>query len=153
MLRVMGRIHDAIEPGRRALAIATETADLDVAAMANYALGSAYIDRGEFSQAVACCRAAITPLAGEVTPEKVGRLPAYDNAARGWLAWALADMGQFSEALVVGRQALEIARVRESKPGEAIHSCILGGVYLSLGDAAEAVRILEPGLQICHAYT
>jgi len=152
ILRLMGRMDDAIEPGRRGLAIAGETADSGLAAFANYALASAYLDRGEFKQAMACCRAAITPITGEVTPDNIGRHHTSEAVARGWLAWALADMGQFGEALVLGREALQIARARENKNAEAIECCLLGGIYLGLGDAAEAVRILEPALDICRAY-
>jgi len=151
ILRVMGAVDEAIEPGRRALEIAAETGDSLLAATTNLMLGTAYAARGEFQQAAACYRGAMSPFDGEVTPANAGSLQT-DANARAWLSWVLTDLGQFGEALALARRGLEIARVRESKFGEANTACMLAKVYIGLGAASEAIEILEPTLEICRTY-
>jgi DNA-binding NtrC family response regulator/tetratricopeptide (TPR) repeat protein len=151
MLRVMGRNDDAIAPGRRALEIAAETGDTALATTTNFWLGTAHASRGEFHEAVTCYRAAMSPFDGEVTADNVASLQ-MDGNARAWLSWVLIDLGQFTEALTLARRGLEIARMRESKFGEAGSACMLGKVYIGLGATDEAIEVLEPALKNCRAY-
>ena len=152
ILRVMAMTDAAIEPGRRALAIATKFADTQLATSANFALGTAYATRGEWAEAEACYRAAITPFEGAVTAEIVQTLHYQDSGARAWLAWALESRGEFEEALQFARTALRIALVRGSKAQEATYDCMLGIVLLGMGDVDEAIRVLERAVEISHAY-
>ncbi|HEV8144614.1 MAG TPA: sigma 54-interacting transcriptional regulator [Methylomirabilota bacterium] len=152
ILRVMGMTEAAIEPGRRALAIATQFGDTQLATSANFALGTAYTSRGEWAEAEACYRAAITPFEGDVTAEIVQTLHYQESGARAWLAWALESRGECEEALELARTALRIALVRGSKAQEATYDCMLGIVLLGMGDASEAIRVLERAVEISHAY-
>src|SRR5262249_13858221 len=128
-----------------------ETGNTALAALTNFCLGAAHTSRGEFPEAVTCYRAAMSPFDGEVTADNVASLW-WDGKARAWLSWGLTDLGQFGEAITLARRGLEIARMRESRHGEAGSACILGKVYLGLGAAREAIEILEPGLKICRVY-
>jgi DNA-binding NtrC family response regulator/tetratricopeptide (TPR) repeat protein len=152
ILRVMGMTEAAIDPGRRALAIATELGDTQLTTSTNFALGTAYSSRGEWAEAEACYRAAMTPFDGDVTPDIVRRLHYQESGARAWLAWALESRGEFVEALEFARTALRIALVRGSKAQEATYDCMLGIVLLGMGDADGAIRVLEPAVAISHAY-
>jgi tetratricopeptide (TPR) repeat protein len=156
MLRVMGRTDDAVvEPGRRALAMATEIGDTDLVASTNYVLATLHTSRGEWGEAEAYFRAALaamTPLEGDITPESVRKLHFYAPGVRAWLSWALASRGEFAEALALAQTALRISQVRGSKFTEGAHGCFLGMVWLDLGDAIEAIRVLEPALDICRTY-
>jgi len=148
----MGLTDDAIAPGRRALAIASEMRDTTLASATNFFLATALATRGEFPQAVACYRAALGTLDGEATPERVAALPRFDQSARAWLAWALSDLGEFPEAIALGRQALAITNVRQDRIAFAGNSLMVGSVYLAMGDAEQAVEILEPGLKASREY-
>jgi DNA-binding NtrC family response regulator/tetratricopeptide (TPR) repeat protein len=153
ILRVSGMTDDAIEAGRRALAMAEELGDRELAALASFFVGTAYTIRGDWGRAEACYRAAITPFDGDVTPERIEHLHrGVDDSARAWLAWALESRGEFTEALEVAHTALEIARVRSGKALEAVAACLLGVVWLGIGDTTEAIRILEPTLDMCRTY-
>jgi tetratricopeptide (TPR) repeat protein len=152
MFRVMGMTDEAIAPGRLALEIATETRDTELAATTNFFLGTAYMNRGEFAEAIACCRAATSAFEGAVTPERLAGLHHFESGARSWLAWALSRQGEFTEALAIGKLALEIAQARGSKLAESSHACLLANVWLGLGDVAKAIGILEPALGISRAY-
>ena len=151
ILRVMGRNDEAIAPGHRALEIAAETGDTALAAVTNFYLGTAYAARGQFLEAVASYRAAMSPFEGELTPDNAASLHV-DSNARAWLSWALIDLGQFDEALTLARRGFEIVRMRKTKMGEASTACMLAKVYLGLGAAHEAIEILEPALKDCRVY-
>ena len=152
VLRVMGLTDDAIAPGRQALAIASEMMDTTLASATNFFLATALNTRAEFPQAVACYRAALGTLDGEPTPERVAALPRFDQTARAWLARALSDLGEFPEAIALGRQALAITNVRQDRVAFTGNSLMVGSVYLAMGDAEQAVEILEPGLKASREY-
>jgi DNA-binding NtrC family response regulator/tetratricopeptide (TPR) repeat protein len=152
MFRVMGMTDAAIEPGRRARAIATELGDTELAASSNYFLGMAYTSRGEWADAEASYRAALMPLHGDVTPERILTLHRFQSGVRAWLGWALSSRGEFAEALALAQLAVRISQINEAKALEASHLCLLGIVWLDLGDAAEAIPILESALDISRAY-
>jgi tetratricopeptide (TPR) repeat protein len=138
--------------GARAIALATAAGDTDVAANTNFFLGTAHHTRGEFREAAACYRRCFAPIEGDVTPELARTLPLYAAGARGWLAWSLENLGEFREALLVGRQALQIAEARGGKLGEASNACLLANVHLGLGDWVPAIPLLEGALERCRAY-
>ena len=152
MFRVMGMTDEAIEPGRRARAIATELGDTELAASSNYFLGMAYTSRGEWADADASYRAALIPLHGDVTPERILTLNRFQSGVRAWLAWALSSRGEFAEALELAQLAVHISQMNEAKALEASHLCLLGMVWLDLGDAAEAIPILESAVDISRRY-
>ena len=152
MFRVMGMTDEAIDPGRRARAIATELGDTELAASSNYFLGMAYASRGEWAPAEASYRAALIPLDGDVTPERILTLHRFQGGVRAWLGWALASRGEFAEALALGQVAVRIAQVNGAKALEASHLCLLGMTWLDLGDTDQAIPILESALDISRSY-
>jgi DNA-binding NtrC family response regulator/tetratricopeptide (TPR) repeat protein len=152
MLRITGATYAAIEAGRAALAIASEVADADLAATASFFLGTAHHTRGEFREAAACYRAGLIPLLGAVTPERARMLPRYTGGVRAWLAWTLESLGEFGEALVLGREAVQIAEARGDRAPDAAARCLLANVHLGLGDTGRAIPLLEQALILCRAH-
>src|SRR5262249_20649923 len=152
MFRVMGMTDEAIEPGRRARTIATEFGDAELAASSNYFLGMAYASRGEWADAATSYRAALVTLDDDVTPEQILTLHRFQSGVRAWLTWALSSRGEFAEALTLAQLALRISRIHEAKALEASHLCLLGMVWLDLGDATEAIPILESAVDISRTY-
>ncbi len=152
MLRITGATYDAIEAGRAALAIATEVSDADLAATASFFLGTAHYTRGEFRAAAASYRAALIPLPGAVTPDRARMLPRYTGGVRAWLAWTLESLGEFGEALVLGREAVQIAEARGDRASDAAGRCLLANVHLGLGDTARAIPLLEQALILCRSH-
>ena len=144
MLRIMGFTDDAIEPGRRALAIAKAIGNVPLAGSTNWALGTAYVTNGQLREAVACYRAAITP--------REGTMHFFESPARGWLAWALELLGQFREAIPLAREAVEIAIAGGNRFGEAGNGCLFGMVYLGLGEWENAIGVLESARAVSRSY-
>jgi len=152
VLRITGAMDEAVEAGRRSLALATDVGDADLAATANFFLGTAHQNRGEFRQAAACYRVSFGPLEGEVTRERGRALHRYAGGARAWLAWSLQNLGQFDEALAVGREAVQIAEARDDRLSEVAANGFLGITHLGRGDLGQGVRLLEKALALCRAH-
>jgi tetratricopeptide (TPR) repeat protein len=152
VLRIMGAMDEALEAGRHALALATDAGDADLAATANFFLGTAHQNRGEFRQAAAYYRVSFGPLEGEVTRERGRALHRFASGARAWLGWALQNLGQFDEALAVGREAVQIAEARDDRPYEVTAKGFLGITHLGRGDLGQGVRLLEQALALCRAH-
>jgi signal transduction histidine kinase len=80
----------------------------------------------------------------------VGNLPGSRVACDAWigLAWAYAQVGEFSRALRYSLQGLKTAR-RQAEPEHEAHALdVLGCVYAIFGDPVEALRHLEQAAQI-----
>jgi len=69
--------------------------------------------------------------------------------SRTWLAWSLAERGEFADAVLHGKEAIKI--------GEAVgHPYDVASAYLALGhiqvlhrDLAQAISTLEPTVELC----
>jgi tetratricopeptide (TPR) repeat protein len=143
---------EAIEAGRRALAIAADVEDADLTATTNFFLGTVHQTRGEFRKAAACYRESFRPLDGELTPERARALQRFATGARAWLSWTLESLGEFDEALMVGREGVQIAQARGDPLSEMSTSCLLAGVHLTRGEWSQSVPLLERALVLCRSY-
>ena len=66
--------------------------------------------------------------------------------ARSWLAWSLAELGEFDEAIALGEEAVEIATAGDHAPSrlQALFGC--GILYTTQGRLDRAIPALEQGL-------
>jgi class 3 adenylate cyclase/tetratricopeptide (TPR) repeat protein len=71
--------------------------------------------------------------------------------ATAWLAWALADIGEFAEASRVAAEELQRADQAHHPWAQAAISWAVGLVSISQGDFAVAVPVLERGLEIARS--
>ena len=113
---VMGEHDRAMASGQRALALATSSGAFDVQVIAQTFLGVAYYAVGDYWQGLDCMRQAIALLPGELYSSRFGLpvLPAV--LARGYVAWGLAELGDFVEAASMGEDAVRLARRWRSPP-------------------------------------
>jgi tetratricopeptide (TPR) repeat protein len=72
--------------------------------------------------------------------------------ARGFLADCLSLIGEFSEAIAVGREAVQIAKTVGHTFSIVGSQALFGGVYVRKGDLEEGIPLLEQGLELCQAY-
>jgi tetratricopeptide (TPR) repeat protein len=150
MLRITGATDEAITVGRQALTIAAELDDMNLAGTTNFALGIAHHTKAQFRHAAACYRESIR--CGEVIRQLGRPLPGFAIAVPGWLAWTLESLGEFTEALAVGRRAVQIAEARSNRTSEVSACCYLAVVHLGRGDTAQGLPLLERALEVCRAY-
>lgn len=149
LLRVTGSTDEAIAVGSQALAIATEIGDASLAGITNFFLAAAYQARGDLRRAAAGCRASFGALAEDLTRERARAHPRYEVSSRGWLAWVLADLGEFDDALAAGRDALRLAEARGDRLAEVWGFCLLAVAHVERGDWSRGIPLLERALAIC----
>ncbi|MBI3456457.1 MAG: AAA family ATPase [Candidatus Rokubacteria bacterium] len=149
--QLMGDQDRAVEAGERARTIATELGDRPLELAANLYLGQAHFARGEYRQTVRVLTKNEEILRrdemGDRFSEAVFRLV----TTRTWSVWALAELGEFSEGLALGREALKIAE-RFNHAGVLVSAYLgIGALYLRQGELDQAVEVLDRGVALSQA--
>jgi tetratricopeptide (TPR) repeat protein len=145
-LRNLGDHPGALEAGRRACEIAAGVRDRDLRVEATYRLAQAHFAVGDLVRAVELLRQTVDALGGQ-PPLEESRLPRYLAAwPRAWLALGLAGLGQFTEALAHGEEALRIAEAAEHPHSVVEAQAGLGRVHLERGDLVKAIALFQRGL-------
>jgi tetratricopeptide (TPR) repeat protein len=110
-------------------------------------LGQAYSAIGDFGRAAELLRWSVEAADREAgTPNTDNRIQ-----ARAWLAWTLSDLGAFAKGRHHGEEALRLATQEGQGYTPSVVHARLGRLYLTQGDLAHAIRVLEPGLALCRA--
>ncbi len=137
----------AIDAGERAQAFAASLGDRSVEARARHNLAQAYHALGDHPRALDLLRGVLA-LEGEL----IGRggvtlFPIQRVSSRSWLAWSLAETGEFLEGLVVGEEGIRLA---QDEPFSVINALFgVSLVHLLRGDLKQAVARLEHALGLC----
>jgi tetratricopeptide (TPR) repeat protein len=142
-LRATGDLHGAIAVGQQALALADAHGDSVLQMQAALYLGLACYNISDFGRAAALLRRNV-----ETVDRGSGTLTLSTDMpirSRAWLARTLGILGAFAEGRRHGEEALRLA-MRDGRGETPIvaHSC-LGELYLTQGDLAPAIRVLEQG--------
>ncbi len=146
---MVGEHIQAIEAGQRALAIAGALGDIEVQVPTNLHVGLAYHASGDYRQAVEVLRRNVNILEGTLAHEHFGLAALPAVYSRTWLAWSLAELGQFAEALARGQEAVTIADAVD-QPLSRVNACFASGyVYLQKGELPPAINVLERGYRLC----
>jgi predicted ATPase/class 3 adenylate cyclase len=151
ILGIMGELDRALEAGDRALTLAVPVGDRPLQVRARFFLGGVCHGAGDYRRAVECYRWIVDALDGDLIYERFGlaSLPAVQ--ARAYLALALAELGQFREALRHGEDAVRIAETAEDA-FSLIHACHgTGHAHLRSGRIEAAIPALERGLRVAEA--
>ncbi len=139
----------AIETGQRALAIALASSDVALEVMATFFLGLPYIARGDYRQAVSYHRRNVDALTGPWLHERFGEPGLPSVFARAYLAWSLAELGEFAEGLARAEEAVQIAESVD-QPFTLSHAYFgLGLLRLRRGNLGQAIPALEKSLDVC----
>ncbi len=148
---ISGDQQRAIESGRRAVAIAVEANDRGLEAVASLYLGQAYYIIGEFQEAKSLLERSIDLLKGDLIFQRLGMLALPSVLARAWLAWALAEMGDFETAQAHADEAVRIAEA-VNQPWSLIFGYLASGVAgIRKGEVASATLALEGALDLYQA--
>ena len=148
----MGEPQRAEELGRRALAIATESGDVALQAVADFFLGQGCFNIADYGRAIDHCRRNALALEGELAHQRLGLTGLPSVLSRIWLAWSLAERGEFAAALVHAKDALSIAEAA-GQPYSVAAACLgIGQVQLVQGALAQAVPMLERAIAVCETW-
>ena len=122
--------------------------DLGLRVIAGIRLGQASHSLGRYAQAVEALQGTVGALPGELSRETYGLSAPPGVIARTFLAWCLAERGEFAEGERHADEGLAIAE-RVSQPYPLVAACFgLGLVRLHRGDLGGAIRVLERGLAL-----
>jgi class 3 adenylate cyclase/tetratricopeptide (TPR) repeat protein len=138
----------AIEYGERCLRIADATQDLALQALARGYLGLSCHAQGQYRRAELILRQNVDALA-------LARGSAADQSAisyvtsSGWLAFTLAELGDFHAADACADQALRVADGAGHAYGQTIARTLAGLVWLRRGQLERAFSYLQPSLEAC----
>jgi class 3 adenylate cyclase/tetratricopeptide (TPR) repeat protein len=149
---LLGAPERAVAYAERACALAATLGESDLQRRATVALGQSYVTMGHYRQAVDWLTRTSKVLPGERRPPRFGGASGSAVMSRAWLAWSLAELGQFEAGRLPGAEALQMAEAA-GHPMSCISACYgLGLLHLRRGDLAQAIPVLEQGLGVCQAW-
>jgi transcriptional regulator with AAA-type ATPase domain/tetratricopeptide (TPR) repeat protein len=150
-LYLLGDHTAAIASARRAMAIARRLDDFPTRVTADIYAGRALQALGRYEEATQVFRGVVDALTGEHANEHAG-LPVLPAAyARTYLVMGLTELGDFTSAVAVGREAISIADATGHLDTIQWACYAMGVATLDRGDAEGAIGHLERALSICRA--
>jgi class 3 adenylate cyclase/tetratricopeptide (TPR) repeat protein len=152
-LLVTGGAEAARAAAERASDIARALEDLPLQVAADLYLGAARLGLGELRPAEERLASTVRMLEGDLARERFGMHGFPGPIARAYLAWVLAERGDFPEAIARGQEAVEIADALHHAYSLTYACWGLGFAHVSRGDFGPAVRVLERALALCHDWS
>ncbi|HEV8438900.1 MAG TPA: sigma 54-interacting transcriptional regulator [Methylomirabilota bacterium] len=148
----MGDPDRAIDSARRALGIALEVGDFPLQVIAKYFAGVVYSTLGEYGKAVEVLEWGVDALTGDLVYERFG-LPGLPSVHfRIWLIQCFVERGEFSLALTHAEHGIRIAEAVSHPYSLAQVYFAMGFLHLRRGAFAEAVGVLERGIEVCRVW-
>jgi len=151
-LATMGDQQHAIEAGERGLAIAEATGSLPLQAVTTVMLAFAHIARGDFRQATDLSRRSGALVQGQPVHKRLGQVGLPAVFWRVWLATPLGELGEFTEAITRGEEAVRIAETAAQPYSLALAHGALGHLYCLKGELALGIPGLERSVALCRDY-
>ena len=142
---------DALQEWREAerdLAVSVSFSNVAMRVVSSCRLGQANHALGRYDRAADLLRQIVVSLQGDLVQERFGMVAFPSVWARSWLAWSLAERGEFAEALVVGEEGSRIAEGADDLYSRAQAAFGLGMLHLLQGRSEQAIDVLEEGLVI-----
>jgi tetratricopeptide (TPR) repeat protein len=141
-----GRFTDALAFAQTARAIVETLGDFRLKIVANQYLAAARWNVGDYQAATDLFREVTELLKGDLSRERFGQALLPSVFARGYLTHALAERGEFDEAIAEAQEGLRIAEAVDHpySVGQAYRA--LGYVHVVKGEFAQAVPLLERAL-------
>ncbi|MEE8290990.1 MAG: adenylate/guanylate cyclase domain-containing protein [Candidatus Tectomicrobia bacterium] len=143
-----GDSDQAIAFGQRAFALVESLEAFDLRVQINYQLGLAYIQHDDYRQAIVIFKQNVALIDGDRRHERFGLYHVPSSTSRSWLARCLTALGEFSEGIVYGEEALRIAQVTDDPFSLIASYWSLGLLYLQKGEVTRAVTSLEHGNEL-----
>jgi class 3 adenylate cyclase/tetratricopeptide (TPR) repeat protein len=141
----------ALEHGQRGLGIADGLGDFGLQVSTSFYLGLAYDAVGDYRRAADLFRRNISSLEGDLILERFG-LPYLPSVlCRGFLAYCVAELGEFAEGISRGEEAIGIAESADHPFSLIFALRGIGHLYLRKGDTAKATSVLERALGLCRS--
>ncbi len=147
-MQVAGDPEAGIEYGRRALAISSEEPDQATDVVATAFLASAYHAVGNYEQALAFAHRNMSLLHGDLVRQRFGMANLPSVYSRVVLVRALAERGDFSQAIGHGLDALKIAEDAHHPLSLTLAWFGMGYLHLRQGGVDNAIAALERAVEL-----
>ena len=145
---LMGDQETAFRTGERAARIAETHGDAERRVRTQFHLGLTYLARCDFARAIEMFRATVVSCRSAALSGPLGPLL---SMALGYLARALAELGEFAEAVELAAEAIRISE-SERRPFSTIIAYVSAGyTYDKKAAHEEAIPLLERGLELSHS--
>jgi tetratricopeptide (TPR) repeat protein len=138
-------VDDAAAQAQKALESAERLDDSLLQSRVNHHLGGICLSQGSYVEAERVLRAGLRLLQGRVDYRARGSSGFQAALSRSWLAWALAERGEFQEGEQVGRDGLSIARSLNHTYSVLQATVGLSTLLTVKGVFTEAIELLEEG--------
>jgi tetratricopeptide (TPR) repeat protein len=146
-----GEMKEAIEVGERAFELAQTLDDVGLRVLALRYVARAYHRLGDYARGIQSLHRSLE-LLGDLEREHFGAPLPSAVAARTWLAWCLAEVGEFAEGATVGREALRVAELVD-QPLSRVHALdALGAVHLLRGELDHAITAFEHAVRLVRTW-
>jgi class 3 adenylate cyclase/tetratricopeptide (TPR) repeat protein len=144
-----GESDRGLELGHRALAIAIRLNDVSLLTSVNHTLGLIAQTRGDYRQSAEVLSRVVEALQGDRRYEWLIGTALASVGSRARVAWCLAELGEFAEAMARGDEALQIASEIDHPASLVYAYRSLGFVSLRRGAIPEAIPPLERAVELC----
>jgi class 3 adenylate cyclase/tetratricopeptide (TPR) repeat protein len=144
-----GEYEQAVPACERAIGMARTLDDYGLEVVATVSLGSAYYCLGSYPKAIEALRRNLVPLDSPVVGERLGGIGLTFATSRTSLALALAERGEFGEAVARCTEAIQIAEAVGHPYSVTVMYRGMGHLHLRRGDLHQATLVLDHGLEIC----
>jgi len=137
--------------GRRAAELAAELDDFELRVMANYRVGQALKQLGQYRRAIEYLRANVASLTGDLLYERFGLHGFLSVYSRNRLANCLAELGELAEGRRLTEEGMRIAEGAGSTfsvDSVVAASFWLGHLCLRQGEPPRAIAVLECSLAL-----
>jgi class 3 adenylate cyclase/tetratricopeptide (TPR) repeat protein len=148
-----GAYERAVKAAERDLAVGVSFSNVAGRVVASCRLGQAHHALGHYDRAAGLLRQIVASLQGDLVREHFGMAALPSVWARSWLAWTLAERGEFAEAVAVGEEGSRIAEGADDLYSRTQAAFGLGMLYLVQGRPEQAIDVLEEGLVIARLAT
>ena len=148
-LLTQGEYEQAVTACERAIAMARTLDDYGLEVLATLFLGLAYYCLGDYPKAVEALRRNLVPLDNPVVRERFGGIGLPFAFSRMSLALALAERGEFVEAIARCTEAIHIAEAVGHPYSVTVMYRGMGHLHLRRGDLHQATLALEHALEVC----
>ena len=133
----------ALAAATAAAAIATRLDDPALHILGNFYLGEAHYSLGNYPAAIDFLRRNVALTAGDAVYERYAGPGLVPLQSRCWLAFALAELGEYQEAFEIALAAHEAARAVQHPYSFAFTTYAVGRLQLVRGSLKEAIAALE----------
>lgn len=146
-LLLAGDCHEALEAGQAALAIAHEADDKGLQESANFYLAQVHHWVGSYHRGADLLRRNVTSLESELAERQLPTKQVVNS--RTFLAWCLAELGEFEEAIGRAGEAIQAAEKRATAY-DLVHAYSGAGlVHLRRGDFDDAIAASTRAVELC----